>query len=164
MNAQDVIGSSTPTLGAKKRTMPTHKPTPKRSSAEVLDEAMQVPAVDRKLLLNPNDRAKMQKMKRGVEEQVIANLGMASKEMLDNIYKLAKSAESESVRLKASMDWLDRAGFKPIERVEHSKVARTVEQIEAELVSMLGRETADLLIGKRKIVERQNISEGEVVN
>ena len=54
--------------------------------------------------------------------------------------------------------------FKPVEKVQHTTVARTLEQIEAELVSMLGRETADLLIGKRKIVNRENVADAEVVN
>tara|TARA_S200002703_G_scaffold143139_1_gene135947 strand:+ start:91 stop:516 length:426 start_codon:yes stop_codon:yes gene_type:complete len=137
---------------------------PTRTSTEVLEEAMQMPVEDRKLLMNPNDRAKMQKMKRAIQDQVSADLGLSAKQMLDNIKSLALTGKSEGVRLKASMDWLDRAGFKPVERIEHTKIARTVEQIEAELVSMLGRETADLLTGKRKIVNRQNISEGEVVN
>tara|TARA_R100001510_G_scaffold45187_1_gene41822 strand:+ start:328 stop:753 length:426 start_codon:yes stop_codon:yes gene_type:complete len=137
---------------------------PTRTSTEVLEEAMQMPVEDRKLLVNPNDRAKMQKMKRAIQDQVSADLGLSAKQMLDNIKSLALTGKSEGVRLKASMDWLDRAGFKPAERIEHTKVARTVEQIEAELVSMLGRETADLLTGKRKIISRQDISEGEVVN
>lgn len=135
-----------------------------RNSTQVLEAAMEMSPADKSFLMNPNDRAKMQKIKRSVEDQVVTNLSLSSKEMLDNIYSLAKNAESESVRLKASMDWLDRAGFKPVEKVQHSNVARSLEQIEAELVSMLGRDTADLLIGKRKIVNRQDVAEGEVVN
>jgi len=135
-----------------------------RNSTQVLEAAMEMSPADKNFLMNPNDRAKMQKIKRSVEDQVVTNLSLSSKEMLDNIYSLAKNAESESVRLKASMDWLDRAGFKPVEKVQHSTVARSLEQIEAELVSMLGRDTADLLIGKRKIVNRQDVAEAEVVN
>ena len=144
--------------------MPRAPKKTERNSTQVLEAAMKLAPVDKNFLMNPNDRTKMQKMKRSVEDQVVSNLGLASKEMLDNIYTLAKNAESESVRLKASMDWLDRAGFKPIEKVQHSTVARSLEQIEAELVSMLGRDTADLLIGKRKIVSRQDVAEAEVVN
>lgn len=191
--SRDVAGSPPPTFGGEKpfththtlnygllkkrpkeatktitrtriKNMPREPKKPDRSSTEVLEEAMRLAPADKSMLMNPNDRTKMQKMKRAVEEQVASNLGLASKEMLDNIYSLAKHAESESVRLKASMDWLDRAGFKPVEKVQHTTVARTLEQIEAELVSMLGRETADLLIGKRKIVNREDVAEAEVVN
>ena len=48
---------------------------PTRTSTEVLEEAMQMPVEDRKLLMNPNDRAKMQKMKRAIQDQVSADLG-----------------------------------------------------------------------------------------
>ena len=145
--------------------MPTRKPLKESeelvepTQGEYLKEFAKLPTADRNFLMNPNDRQRMQRQRRMIEEQVTTNLGLRSSEMLEQIYVLARNAESESVRLKASMDWLDRAGFKPVERIEHSKVVRTLEQVEGELVRLVGRDTADVLLGKRKLVNGKNQKE-----
>ena len=59
------------------------------------------------------------------------------------------NAQSESVRLKACTDLLDRAGFKPVTRKERLHVNRTVEEVEAELMGLVGRELGELLLGKK---------------
>ena len=51
---------------------------------------------------------------------------------------LALNAESEHVRMKASMDILDRSGFKPLKRQEVQHVSRSVKEIVAELVRLIG--------------------------
>jgi phage terminase small subunit len=52
--------------------------------------------------------------------------------------ELAESAESESVRLGAIRDLLDRGGLKPVERIETTTIeAMSNEEIERELNALL---------------------------
>jgi phage terminase small subunit len=52
--------------------------------------------------------------------------------------ELAESSESDSVRLGAIKDLLDRAGLKPVERIEQTTVERmSDEEIQRELDSLL---------------------------
>ena len=48
------------------------------------------------------------------------------------------------------MDILDRAGFKPVKRQEGVHASRLVEELEAELVGLLGKDLSELLLGKKK--------------
>ena len=50
---------------------------------------------------------------------------------------LAENAESESVRLGATRDLLDRAGFRPVDRHQIVK-EKSVEELNAQLVSLVG--------------------------
>ena len=53
---------------------------------------------------------------------------------LNILSKLAEEAESESVRLGAVKDILDRAGLKPVERIEQTNIERmSNEEIQREL-------------------------------
>ena len=52
--------------------------------------------------------------------------------------------------MKASMDILDRAGFKPVKRQEVVQASRSVEDVEAELVGLVGKDLGELLLGKKK--------------
>jgi len=47
---------------------------------------------------------------------VIAYLESKAEKAAEFVYKLAESGENENVRLGASKDILDRAGFKPVEK------------------------------------------------
>ena len=58
---------------------------------------------------------------------------------------LAENAESESVRLGATRDLLDRAGFRPVDRHEIVK-EKSVEELNAQLVSLVGENGAQMLI------------------
>ena len=66
--------------------------------------------------------------------------GYASK-ALHQIQTLAETAVSENVRLKASSDLLDRAGWKPVERSEITEIGglqnMTTEELQAELDTLL---------------------------
>ena len=64
---------------------------------------------------------------------------------------LSEHAESESVRFQSSRDLLDRAGHRPIDRREEIRQKRTPEELEAEMVRLVGAETADLLLGKKTV-------------
>ena len=62
---------------------------------------------------------------------------------------LAENAESESVRLGATRDLLDRAGFRPVDRHEIVK-EKSVEELNAQLVSLVGENGAEMLISAFK--------------
>jgi len=55
---------------------------------------------------------------------------------LNILSDLAQNAESESVRLGATRDLLDRAGFRPVDRHEIVK-EKSVEELNAQLVNPL---------------------------
>ena len=59
-------------------------------------------------------------------------------ENLQILTELARNATSETVRLSAVRDILDRAGLKPIERIETTSVERmSDEEIQRELKALL---------------------------
>ena len=62
---------------------------------------------------------------------------------------LAENAESESVRLGATRDHLDRVGFRPVDRHEIVK-EKSVEELNAQLVSIVGENGAKMLISAFK--------------
>ena len=72
---------------------------------------------------------------------------------------LAENAESESVRLGATRDLLDRAGFRPVDRHEIVK-ERSVEELNAQLVSLVGENGAEMLISA--FISRRSISGPEL--
>ena len=72
---------------------------------------------------------------------------------------LAENAEGESVRLGATRDLLDRAGFRPVDRHEIVK-EKTVEELNAQLVSLVGENGAGMLISAFK--SRRSISGPEL--
>ena len=53
--------------------------------------------------------------------------------------------------MKASMDILDRAGYKPVKRQEVVHASRSVEEVESELVGILGKDLSKLLLRKKKL-------------
>jgi len=64
---------------------------------------------------------------------------------LNILSDLAENTESESVRLGATHDLLDRAGFRPVDRHEIIK-EKSVEELNAQLVSLVGENGAKMLI------------------
>ena len=72
---------------------------------------------------------------------------------------LGENAESESVRLGATRDLLDRAGFRPVDRHEILK-DKSVEELNAQLVSLVGDDGAEMLISAFK--SRRSISGPEL--
>ena len=65
----------------------------------------------------------------------------------------------ESVRLGATRDLLDRAGFRPVDRHEIVK-EKTVEELNAQLVSLVGENGAEMLISSFR--SRRSISGPEL--
>ena len=72
---------------------------------------------------------------------------------------LAENAESESVRLGATRDLLDRAGFRTVDRHEIVK-QKSVEELNAQLVSLVGENGAEFLVGALR--SRRSISGPEL--
>ena len=72
---------------------------------------------------------------------------------------LAENAESESVRLGATRDLLDRAGFRPVDRHEIVK-HKSIEELNAQLVSLVVENGAEMLISAFK--SRRSISGPEL--
>ena len=72
---------------------------------------------------------------------------------------LAENAESESVRLGATRDLLDRAGFLPVDRHEIVK-HKSIEELNAQLVSLVGENGAEMLISAFR--SRKSISGPEL--
>jgi len=64
---------------------------------------------------------------------------------LSQLKNLAESAQSESVRLGAVKDILDRAGLKPVERVEQTNIeAQSTEELKRELDLLMGVEEIEV--------------------
>ena len=59
---------------------------------------------------------------------------------------LSENTESESVRLGETRDPLNRAGFRPVDRHEIVK-QKSVEELNAQLVSLIGENGPQLLVG-----------------
>ena len=78
---------------------------------------------------------------------------------LNILSDLAENAERESVRLGATRDLLDRAGFRPVDRHEIVK-EKSVEELNAQLVSLVGENGAELLISAFR--SRRSISGPEL--
>ena len=101
----------------------------------------------------PSLRAGASWLKRRLSSQIAEELRLyiinSAPRALAILQNLAMNAQSESVRLKACTDLLDRAGFKPVKRQETHHVSRTVEEVEAELMGLVGRELGELLLGKK---------------
>ena len=78
---------------------------------------------------------------------------------LNILSDLAEFTESESVSLGATRDLLDRAGFRPVDRNEIVK-EKSVEKLNAQLVSLSGENRANMLISAFK--SRKHISGPEL--
>jgi hypothetical protein len=72
---------------------------------------------------------------------------------------LLENPESESVRLGETLDPLNRAGFRPVDRHEIVK-EKSVEELNAQLVSLVGENGAEMLISSFR--SRRSISGPEM--
>lgn len=104
----------------------------------------------RKSGLRTSAKKKAELLSEDIEKQVRAELGDTASKALKNLISLAFSAESEQVRLKGTMDLLDRAGFKPVDKHQEVKEQRSLAEIDAEIRELVGGDVADMLLGKKK--------------
>ena len=64
-----------------------------------------------------------------------------------------QASNSDTVRLQAAKDLLDRSGYKPVERIDVTTEQRSVEEIESRIVGLVGVDAAQALLGKKKAEE-----------
>ena len=94
-----------------------------------------------------------------ITEELHRNFTEIAPRALNILSDLAENAESEGVRLGATRDLLDRAGFRPVDRHEIVK-EKSVEELNAQLVSLVGENVAQLLVGALR--SRRSISGPEL--
>ena len=66
------------------------------------------------------------------------------------LIELMNSSDSDTVRLQASKDIMDRGGFKPKDTMVIEEDSKSIPELEAELQMLVGKDKADLLLGKVK--------------
>ena len=120
------------------------------SSGDAVESARAAGYSDRSL---PSLRAEASRLKRRlcseIAEELRVNIVNSVPKAFGILENLALNAESEAVQLKASIHSLNMGGFKPVKRQETHHVSRTVEEVESELMSLVGRELGELLLGKK---------------
>ena len=94
-----------------------------------------------------------------ITDELHRNFAEIAPRALNILSDLAENAESESVRLGATRDLLDRAGFRPVDRHEIVK-EKSVEELNAQLVSLVGENGAEMLISAFR--SRRSISGPEL--
>ena len=94
-----------------------------------------------------------------ISEELHRNFAEIAPRALNILSDLAENAESESVRLGATRDLLDRARFRPVDRHEIVK-ENSVEELNAQLVSLVGDDGAEMLISAFR--SRRSISGPEM--
>ncbi|MDC0078191.1 terminase small subunit [Deltaproteobacteria bacterium] len=94
-----------------------------------------------------------------IADELHRNFAEIAPRALNILSDLAENAESESVRLGATRDLLDRAGFRPVDRYQIAK-EKSVEELNAQLVSLVGKDGAEMLISAFK--SRRSISGPEL--
>ena len=73
------------------------------------------------------------------------------------VEELMQASNSDTVRLAAAKDLLDRSGYKPVERIDVSTEQRSIEEIESRIIGLVGVEAAQTLLGKNKKKEDEEI-------
>ena len=120
------------------------------STCNAVESARAAGYSDRSL---PSLRAKASRLKRRLSSQIAEELRLNIVNSVPKAFgileNLALNAESEAVQLKASIHILNMGGYKPVTRQERHHVSRTVEEVEAELMGLVGRELGELLLGKK---------------
>ena len=95
-----------------------------------------------------------------ITEELHRNFAEIAPRALNILSDLAENAQSESVRFGGnSRDLLDRAGFSPVDRHEIVK-EKSVEELNAQLVSLVGENGAEMLISAFR--SRRSISGPEL--
>ena len=93
------------------------------------------------------------------KRKIHCNFAEIAPRALNILSDLAENAESESVLLGATRDLLDLAGFRHVDRHE-IVMHKSVEELNAQLVSLVGEDSAELLLGALR--SRRNISGTEL--
>ena len=86
-----------------------------------------------------------------ISEELRSSFMNAAPKALSILMDLAENSASDSVKFQAAKDLLDRAGYRPVDRREEIRPQRSPEELEAKLISLIGTEKADLLLGKKAV-------------
>ena len=86
-----------------------------------------------------------------ISEELRSSFMNAAPIALKTLMDLAENSSSDSVKLAASRDLFDRASFRPIDRREEIRPQRTMVEIKAEMIRLVGAEKAELLLGKKSV-------------
>jgi phage terminase small subunit len=76
-----------------------------------------------------------------IADSIKDNIGDLMPSLLKVMTKIAIEEQSPALRLKACQDLMDRAGYKPVDRMEseiYNVDVKTTEELEAELEELLG--------------------------
>ena len=65
--------------------------------------------------------------------------------------ELMSDSLSDTVKFQCAKDLMDRAGFKATDKLTIEEDKKTVPELEAELVSLVGRDKANLLLNKKPV-------------
>ena len=100
-----------------------------------------------------------------IESELRFNFVSHAPNALRILTELAEHSNSDSVRLQAARDLLDRGGFKPPDRHELIGKSKTHDELKAELVGLVGEDGADLMLsGVRAKRSHSGPELGSVVN
>ena len=94
-----------------------------------------------------------------ITEELHRNFTEIAPRALNILTDLAENAKSDSIRLGATRDLLDRAGFRPVDRHEIVE-EKSVEELNAQLVNFVGKNGAEMLISAFR--SRKSISGPEL--
>ena len=86
-----------------------------------------------------------------ISEELRSSFMNAAPKALSILMDLAENSASDSVKFQAAKDLLDRAGFRPVDRREEIRPQRSPEELEAEIIRLVGTETAELLLGRKSL-------------
>ena len=105
---------------------------------------------DSKSLVNQASKLKRE-LSTEISEELRSSFMNAAPKALSILMDLAENSASDSVKFQAAKDLLDRAGYRPIDRREEIRPQRSKEELEAEIVRLVGTEKAELLLGKKSV-------------
>ena len=97
-----------------------------------------------------------------VDKKFHARLKEGGPRALGVIERLMATSESDTVRLNAAKEMLDRGGHKAFNEFD---TGRTIEELNAQLVALVGKDGAKMLVGafkSRKIISGPQLTTQEV--
>jgi len=94
-----------------------------------------------------------------VDKKFHARLKEGGPRALGVIERLMATSESDTVRLNAAKEMLDRGGHKAFNEFD---TGRTIEELNAQLVALVGKDGAKMLVGafkSRKVISGPQLTE-----
>ena len=94
-----------------------------------------------------------------VDKKFHARLKEGGPRALGVIERLMATSESDTVRLNAAKEMLDRGGHKVLNEFD---TGRTIEELNAQLVALVGKDGAKMLVGafkSRKVISGPQLTE-----